>query len=203
MFQVTTQEFPETPEVEATNEELILPEATPTTSRNSDSVASTSTLPEVSLSKPRKKPRTGPANYDKLSNEMLQDAYAILKKTSTTPIDHYESFGNHITSELRKYDSQTLPYVKRAILDVLFQADIGGFTPHTGSEYHSSSVSSTPVPLASPQTVVSPVSAVSYTELRSPSYPTQKPENFQDLENFRNPPSLPQYFSGVNPELMQ
>lgn len=160
MFQVTTQEFPETPEVEATNEELILPEATPTTSRNSDSVASTSTLPEVSLSKSRKKPRTGPANYDKLNNEMLQDAYAILKKNITTPIDHYESFGNHITSEL--------PYVKRAILDVLFQADTGGFTPHTGSGYYSSSVSSTPVPLASPQIVGSPVSAVSNTELRNP-----------------------------------
>lgn len=80
MFQVTTQEFPETPEVEATNEELILPEATPTTSRNSDSVASTSTLPEVSLSKSRKKPRTGPANYDKLNNEMLQDAYCNFEK---------------------------------------------------------------------------------------------------------------------------
>ncbi|KAG8251926.1 hypothetical protein J6590_069589 [Homalodisca vitripennis] len=35
----------------------------------------------------------------------------------------------HVTSELRKYDCNTLPHVKRAILDVLFRADIGKFTP--------------------------------------------------------------------------
>ncbi|XP_066250150.1 uncharacterized protein [Euwallacea similis] len=48
---------------------------------------------------------------------------ALLRRNS----DHYEAFGNLVASELRKYDSRTLPYVKRAILDVLFKADIGEF----------------------------------------------------------------------------
>nr|CAD7443895.1 unnamed protein product [Timema bartmani] len=50
-----------------------------------------------------------------------------IRRTSEEPNDHYASFGNHLANELRKYELHTLPYVKRAILDILFQADTGRF----------------------------------------------------------------------------
>ncbi|VVC98635.1 unnamed protein product, partial [Leptidea sinapis] len=41
--------------------------------------------------------------------------------------DTYESFGRLVSAELRKYDPQTLAHVKKAIMDIIFQADIGKF----------------------------------------------------------------------------
>lgn len=89
---------------------------------------STATAPTSNISQARKRKRRNDA--DNAQNEMLLNAYSILKTTSATPTDHYETFGMHVASELRKYDSNTLHHVKRAKLDVLFRADIGEFTPN-------------------------------------------------------------------------
>lgn len=59
------------------------------------------------------------------TNVMLQDAYRLLQNTAKT--DHFDTFGNHVASELRKYDIQIVPHVKKAIMDILFQADTGQF----------------------------------------------------------------------------
>lgn len=83
---------------------------------------STATAPTSNISQARKRKRR---NYaDNAQNEMLLNAYSILKKTSATPTDHYETFGMHVASELRKYDSNTLPHVKRAILLITCKRDL-------------------------------------------------------------------------------
>ncbi|XP_038214271.1 uncharacterized protein LOC119834063 isoform X2 [Zerene cesonia] len=37
----------------------------------------------------------------------------------------YDAFGKLVASELRKYDNHTLAHVKKAIMDIIFQADTG------------------------------------------------------------------------------
>ncbi|GBP71320.1 hypothetical protein EVAR_57704_1 [Eumeta japonica] len=76
----------------------------------------------------------------------------LLKRTSEPADDALVVFGNHVANELRKYDSQTLPYVKKAILDILFQADTGQF-PRRGyytADYYSSPSSNSTVTINVP-----------------------------------------------------
>lgn len=129
MDNADTQEGPEETRQELTTEEPIIAEPVPTTSHQYESPASQSTpsMPTSQLSQTRKRRRRNDATG--ASNEMLLEAYSILKRKSAAPTDNYETFGNYIVSELRKYDSHTLPYVKKGILDVLFRADLGEFTP--------------------------------------------------------------------------
>ncbi|CAH2244640.1 uncharacterized protein LOC120624065 [Pararge aegeria] len=74
--------------------------------------------------------------------------------SSSRTLDHFDSFGNYVANELRKYDKHLVPHVKRAILEVVFQADTGQFPVHQGyytSGYHTSSPSTDPI--ASPPQV--------------------------------------------------
>lgn len=59
---------------------------------------------------------------------MLAEALECLQKSSTDITDPYSSFGRHIANELRKYDPHTLAYVKNAINNIIFEADIGKYT---------------------------------------------------------------------------
>lgn len=56
---------------------------------------------------------------------MLDEAMKVFQSSNELTTDPYYSYGQHLANELRKYDPQTLTYVKRAIADVLFEADIG------------------------------------------------------------------------------
>ncbi|CAG4929759.1 unnamed protein product [Colias eurytheme] len=50
------------------------------------------------------------------------------------PDNTYDAFGRLVASELRKYDNHTLAYVKKAIMDIIFQADTGSL-PAVSIEY--------------------------------------------------------------------
>ncbi|XP_049693456.2 uncharacterized protein LOC126053993 [Helicoverpa armigera] len=58
---------------------------------------------------------------------MLAEALECLQKSSIDITDPYSSFGRHIANELRKYDPDTLAYVKNAINNIIFEADIGKY----------------------------------------------------------------------------
>lgn len=73
------------------------------------------TQPETSRSNKRKMTDACEDNID------LDKAMEVLNYTD----DSYDTFGKHITAELRKYDPITLAHVKKAIMDILFQADTG------------------------------------------------------------------------------
>lgn len=62
---------------------------------------------------------------------MLTKAFKILQETSQAT-DSYFSYGQHSANELRKYDSLTLIYVKQAINNIIFEADLGRFSPLYG-----------------------------------------------------------------------
>lgn len=155
---------------------------------------STATTPTSNMYQGRKRQRRNDA-ADTAENRMLIDAYSILKKASAPHTDHCETFGMHVASELRKYDNNTLPHVKRAILDVLFRADIGEFTPnHTVRNtdgYYSSNLT-TP------------------TSSRDSYPPTPTPSNSQSViiqQDFESRPpqqehTLLTYLSNLDPEEM-
>lgn len=69
----------------------------------------------------------------------------MLKSTNDLATDPYFTYGQHIANELRKYDPQTLAYVKRAFSDVLFEADMGTlfYRYHPRNVESSTSVQST------------------------------------------------------------
>ncbi|XP_031330193.1 uncharacterized protein LOC116161112 [Photinus pyralis] len=206
MDNANTQRDPEETREESNNDESIVdepttvedepPESTNTTMASTTATAvstSTATVPTSNMYQGRKRQRRNDA-ADTAQNQMLIDAYSILKKTSATPTDHYETFGMHVASELRKYDSNTLPHVKRAILDVLFRADIGEFTPNHNvrntSGYYNSNFT-TP------------------TSSRDSYPPTPTPSNsqcilVQDLDS--RPPqqedTLVTYLTNINPEIL-
>ncbi|CAK1555271.1 unnamed protein product [Leptosia nina] len=46
-----------------------------------------------------------------------------------------EIFGKLVASELGKYDSETLTYVKKAIMDIIFQADLGNIERIRGETF--------------------------------------------------------------------
>lgn len=73
------------------------------------------TQPETLRSNKRKMPDACEDNID------LDKAMEVLNYTD----DSYDTFGKHITAELRKYDPITLAHVKKAIMDILFKADTG------------------------------------------------------------------------------
>lgn len=77
--------------------------------------------------------------------EILDDALNMLKSTNDLATDPYFAYGQHIANELRKYDPQTLAYVKKAFSDVLFEADMGTlfYRYHPGNVESSTSGQST------------------------------------------------------------
>ncbi|KAH9629657.1 hypothetical protein HF086_001128 [Spodoptera exigua] len=64
-------------------------------------------------------------------DKMLREAFKILTEPSQVT-DPYFSYGQHIANELRKYDSHTLIYVKQAINNIIFEADLGKYSPLYG-----------------------------------------------------------------------
>ncbi|XP_069355445.1 uncharacterized protein [Maniola hyperantus] len=76
-------------------------------------------------------------------------ATSKVSKVSNCSVDHFTSFGNHVANELRKYDKHLVPHIKKAILDIVFQADIGQFPVQHSyaytSGYHTSSPSTDPI----------------------------------------------------------
>jgi hypothetical protein len=80
----------------------------------------------------RKKKRNNPQKTQPPENSadiMLAEALECLQKSSNDITDPYFSFGRHIANELRKYDPHTLACVKNAINNIIFEADIGKYTP--------------------------------------------------------------------------
>lgn len=66
---------------------------------------------------------------------MLKKAFQILNETSSST-DLYFTYGQHIANVLRKYDQRTLIYVKNAINNVIYQADLGYNTSNYGHGYN-------------------------------------------------------------------
>ncbi|KRT84329.1 Myb/SANT-like transcription factor [Oryctes borbonicus] len=58
---------------------------------------------------------------------VIEKPFSNLHKSSDVTIDPYFSFGQYVANELRKYDSATLAYVKRAINNIIFDADMGRY----------------------------------------------------------------------------
>lgn len=85
LFQDTDISIAEQTENEASNKTSILPEPVPTTSHRNELSVSNPTPTEVSVSKSIKKGRQVPPN-DNRSNEMLIDAYEILKNQQLQPL---------------------------------------------------------------------------------------------------------------------
>ncbi|GBP85741.1 hypothetical protein EVAR_97237_1 [Eumeta japonica] len=130
------------------------------------------------------------AAEEKKQQAMLEGAYNLLKRTSEPADDALVVFGNHVANELRKYDSQTLPYVKKAILDILFQADTGQF-PRRGyytADYYSSPSSNSTVTINVPtppsQSLLSTEPSETVRLVQSPLPSTPYPETtINSLEN--------------------
>lgn len=115
---------------------------------------------------------------------MLKKAFQILTESSSSSHDPYLTYGQHIANELRKYDQRTLVFVKQAINNVIFEADLGKYTHYGGfytqnygqtsygTSQSSTSSSSSQPPLPSPQL---PVSS-SQPSLSSPQPPIPSPQ---------------------------
>lgn len=82
--------------------------------------------PEKTAKKTSKKRR-----QEEEDDKMLTEAFKILTEPSQAT-DPYFSYGQHIANELRKYDSHTLIYVKQAINNIIFEADLGKYSPLYG-----------------------------------------------------------------------
>lgn len=74
---------------------------------------------------------------------------------TTTSTDLYFSYGQYIANELRKYDQHTLSYVKQAISNVIFEADIGKYSKYVVDQneeiYYNTTPSASPQPTSFPQ----------------------------------------------------
>ncbi|KPJ18795.1 hypothetical protein RR48_02578 [Papilio machaon] len=92
-----------------------------------DSEASMSSPSEPARKKKRHNPKKAQPQEDSV-DIMLAEALECLQQSSTDITDPYSSFGRHIANELRKYDPHTLAYVKNAINNIIFEADIGKYT---------------------------------------------------------------------------
>lgn len=78
----------------------------------------------------KKRKKTTSNNADDISDETLSEAFQLLQQCAQPPqpdTDSYITFGQYISTELRKYDAVTLAYVKNAICQVIFQADTGRY----------------------------------------------------------------------------
>ncbi|GBP40864.1 hypothetical protein EVAR_88925_1 [Eumeta japonica] len=153
---------------------------------NSSPVSTTATQPVSNRTISSRKRR---AAEKKKQQAMLEGAYNLLKRTSEPADDALVVFGNHVANELRKYDSQTLPYVKKAILDILFQADTGQF-PRRGyyaADYYSSpsSNSTVTINISTPpsQSLLSTEPSKTVQLVQSPLRSTPYPETINSLEN--------------------
>jgi len=58
-------------------------------------------------------------------SQLIRESFELLKSSMDVIRDPYNSYGQHIANELRKYDSQTLAMVKMAFSNTMFKADMG------------------------------------------------------------------------------
>ncbi|KAL4136382.1 hypothetical protein QTP88_007930 [Uroleucon formosanum] len=58
-------------------------------------------------------------------SQLIKESFELLKSSVDVMSDPYNSYGQYIANELRKYDSQTLAMVKKSFADTLFKADMG------------------------------------------------------------------------------
>ncbi|XP_045763537.1 uncharacterized protein LOC123866183 [Maniola jurtina] len=108
----------------------------------------TSKLQDVKLESPKSQNvMVAPWAKSKIRKRRLNAT--VTSKCSNSNVDHFTSFGNHIANELRKYDEHLVPHIKKAILDIVFQADTGQFPVQHSyaytSGYHTSSPSTDPI----------------------------------------------------------
>lgn len=85
-------------------------------------------IPEKHTSKRKARKRPKNDDNDVEAREMLKKAYNVLSERPCE-LDAYFTYGQHLANELRKYDATTLLYVKQAINNVIFDADLGKYTP--------------------------------------------------------------------------
>ncbi|KAF5301174.1 hypothetical protein FQR65_LT19277 [Abscondita terminalis] len=62
------------------------------------------------------------------SDSMMRKAMQILKSSVNSSNDAYVTYALNLANELRKYDQKTLEHVKRALTNVLFEADMGMYS---------------------------------------------------------------------------
>ncbi|KPJ10492.1 hypothetical protein RR48_09626 [Papilio machaon] len=97
---------------------------------------------------------------------------------SATSTDLYFSYGLYIANELRKYDQRTLSYVKQAINNVIFEADIGIYSKlecdnRNDESYNSSTPSASPQPTISSPQFPDPLTTPKLEPKSSPATPTE------------------------------
>lgn len=61
-------------------------------------------------------------------SKVMMDALKLLQSSVNVSSDPYYTFAVNLANDLRKYDPYTLAHVKRAISNVLFDADMGVFS---------------------------------------------------------------------------
>lgn len=91
----------------------------------------------------RRHSRKRKTNIDE-ERRLLKKAYELLtddtsSQSSESSTDRYFSYGQYIANELRKYDRRTLIYVKKAINNIIFKADLGKYRHHHHHHHHHSS----------------------------------------------------------------
>lgn len=71
---------------------------------------------------------------------MVSQTLEILQLSATASKDPYFTYALNLANDLRKYDAHTLSYVKRAIANILFEADVGRLPSYPaascGSDLH-------------------------------------------------------------------
>lgn len=152
-----------------------------------DNEASSEMRPPKQKSAKKKK-----IEYD---NPMVKSAYELLKKTADND-DPYTSYGLHIANELKKYDKGTLACVKHAINNIIFQADMGNYSPndYCPREYynqpqqygHTTSTSTVSSPPAPPSPTLESTNRPSPAETANADNPFTESESLLTSQNFFN-----------------
>lgn len=130
---------------------------------------------QTTRNRTKKRKKTTFNNADDISDDTLSEAFQLLQQCAQPPqpdTDSYITFGQYISTELRKYDAVTLAYVKNAISQVIFEADTGRYSNYG---YYTHSYPSTPSASTSSHTPVSPpqASQLASTSLHTPVPPPQ------------------------------
>ncbi|KAL1497237.1 hypothetical protein ABEB36_008230 [Hypothenemus hampei] len=103
------------------------------TTASRDNVIITST-PTTNERRKRKKLQVNASNTDKMTDQALP----VLQPSVGASNDPYITYALNMANELRKYDAQTRAHVKKAISNILFEADMGRIIscPIYGSNLH-------------------------------------------------------------------
>lgn len=129
---------------------------------------------QTTRNRTKKRKKTTFNNADDISDDTLSEAFQLLQQCAQPPqpdTDSYITFGQYISTELRKYDAVTLAYVKNAISQVIFEADTGRYSNYG----YYTPYPSTPSASTSSHTPVSPpqASQLASTSLLTPVPPPQ------------------------------